>query len=130
MYFPELHKGPHWLRKGLGEFVYVGWLDDGHVFQTGETQTVLREKIHELCRNPVLRTRGFHICTLCPRAHNANARWEAFGTSQQGLGSAEIHVKAADGSIFLSPNLLHHYMEAHQYLPPACFLEAVARLCM
>lgn len=44
------------------------------------------------------------------------------------LGSAEIHVKAADGRTFAAPDLICHYFAAHGYRPPEEFIEAVCAM--
>ena len=41
------------------------------------------------------------------------------------LGSAEMTVKGKDGKIYAAPNLIYHYMAAHDYDPPKEFVEAL-----
>lgn len=43
------------------------------------------------------------------------------------LGSAEIWVPGREGCIYAAPTLIVHYVEAHEYLPPPEFIEAVLR---
>jgi hypothetical protein len=43
------------------------------------------------------------------------------------LGSAEIRVQGADGTLYAAPNLVIHYMTAHHYCPPEEFCRAAAR---
>lgn len=49
------------------------------------------------------------------------------GGGEMRLGSAEIVVKSSSGQVFVAPNLIVHYIEAHSYLPPREFVEAVLR---
>ena len=39
------------------------------------------------------------------------------------LGTAEIRVRGA-GVTYAAPNLIYHYCESHQYLPPPEFITA------
>jgi len=41
------------------------------------------------------------------------------------LGSAEVRVQGVDGTVFLAPDLVFHYVTEHGYLPPPSFLEAL-----
>ena len=49
------------------------------------------------------------------------------GSESIGLGSAEIHVTHPDQTVFKAPDMIYHYMEAHDYLPPTPFVEAVMK---
>jgi len=92
--------------------VNVGWLDASHPFPTGETSAGFRAKLERLCRHRVKRTRGRYLCDFCK------------GPQKPG-GSAEIRV-AGSGSIYAAPELIHHYVSAHDYLPPEEFIQAVS----
>ncbi|WP_338285215.1 hypothetical protein [Luteolibacter sp. LG18] len=46
---------------------------------------------------------------------------------EHSLGNGEIRVRGADGVIYGAPTLIYHYVVAHDYLPPAAFIEAVCR---
>jgi hypothetical protein len=41
------------------------------------------------------------------------------------LGNGEIIVKGEDGRRYAAPTLILHYIEAHHYLPPEEFIQAV-----
>ncbi|WP_249375347.1 hypothetical protein [Streptomyces sp. I05A-00742] len=41
------------------------------------------------------------------------------------LGTAELRVVSADGTWFIAPDLVLHYVTDHGYLPPDDFVEAV-----
>lgn len=41
------------------------------------------------------------------------------------LGMSEIWLPSSSGVIYAAPSLIYHYMEAHRYLPPQEFLDAV-----
>ncbi|WP_375431714.1 hypothetical protein [uncultured Friedmanniella sp.] len=40
---------------------------------------------------------------------------------------SEIHLQGLDGRLYSAPTLVVHYIQAHQYLPPDEFLEALRR---
>ncbi|MCX4824617.1 hypothetical protein OG883_33135 [Streptomyces sp. NBC_01142] len=62
-------------------------------------------------------TRGYHFCPWCP-ARRVGARVDG------PRGSAEIRVEG-NGVAYAAPELIAHYVEVHDYLPPADFVEAV-----
>ncbi|WP_405683310.1 hypothetical protein [Streptomyces sp. NBC_00057] len=63
-------------------------------------------------------------CSLLPT--EAHASRPAMDT-EVWLGSAEIRVRGADGTLCTAPNLVIHYITEHQYCPPEEFCRAVAR---
>ncbi|MEI8633209.1 hypothetical protein P4S72_16540 [Vibrio sp. PP-XX7] len=43
-----------------------------------------------------------------------------------GLGSSEVWLPSVEeGEYFASPSMIYHYIDAHDYLPPLDFVEAV-----
>lgn len=67
---------------------------------------------------------GFHKCEFCD-----DQSFEGMKVSRHGretrLGSAEITVKGKGGRIYAAPNLIYHYVAAHDYDPPKEFVEAL-----
>lgn len=108
--------------------INIGWLDAQHVFTTGEVSTAFVDKLLRLCRSPLFRTRGFHRCNLC---ETASARTVASGMTiatdagEFVVGGAEIRVVAENGRCFAAPDMVIHYVLAHEYRPPAPFVAAV-----
>jgi hypothetical protein len=41
------------------------------------------------------------------------------------MGNGEIRVAGSRGRIYVAPVLVAHYVQAHHYLPPAVFVDAV-----
>jgi|GEM_PF-1707379 len=63
---------------------------------------------------------GAHSCTFCdgpatPLRADGRAIW----------GAGEFRVLGLDGTIYVAPTLIAHYVEAHDYLPPSEFIDAV-----
>jgi hypothetical protein len=113
----------------------VGWLDGIHPFPTGKVERSLIEKMKLLASKPVELYRGVHICELCggapdrivevsPKGTTFNPEWWEWAVQRSSNG--EIRV-AGDRIMFAAPVLIVHYIEEHGYLPPAEFLEAIAR---
>jgi hypothetical protein len=100
-----------------GPFVRaVGWLGGGHDFPRGEPPPGLIDKLRRYARCwsdsvealgwPV--AGGCHDCELCG----------AFATSGNfGVPAGEL--------LYVCPEMIPHYVEAHGYLPPPPFVEAV-----
>ena len=112
MFFPDLGNacqvdhGPH-IRA-------IGWLSREHPFKSGQVQAdflaVLRTHLAAPMQ-PVI-AMGFHSCELCegtgPRAHGRRNIW---------IPSGEC--------TYVAPELIVHYIEAHNYRPPDEFIAAV-----
>jgi len=70
--------------------------------------------------------RGFHRCEFCkfdkPQIGPIYA--ELHGETAY-LGFAEIRATHPDGTIFVAPTMIFHYVRDHKYKPPEKFIEAV-----
>lgn len=100
------------------EVLNVGWLRGGKRYVKGSPPPRLAETLKRMTRTQrAQQTRGFHDCPWCTsRLH--------FRESDGPRGSAEIRVMGK-GVAYAAPELIGHYVEAHDYLPPAEFIEAV-----
>lgn len=101
--------------------VNIGWLEREYDYSTGVPPEGLTEALTELARHSVNVQRGIHFCRLCPdfeTARQNTSRGDVF------LGSGEIHVVGPRG-VYASPAMIVHYVEAHSYLPPEEYCEAV-----
>ena len=119
----------------------VGWLDGVHPFAKGLVEPLLVKKIKLLAAKSVALGFGKHLCEVCVvppgvvrtyvlvmndiRMIDPECSWAKWVAPR--LGNGEIWV-AGDGITFVAPVLIVHYIEEHGYLPPAQFLEAVARM--
>jgi hypothetical protein len=95
------------------EMLNVGWLDEGWPFPVGPTSQVFRDALLELCKHPIILHRGFHVCCYCR------------GQQQDRAGNGQIRVLSRKGIWYAAPTLVHHYVLAHAYSPPADFVDAV-----
>lgn len=90
----------------------VGWLERGKAFATGLVDAVVYERLVDLLKHPwePVVAMGFHQCDLC----------QYDGPS----GKRTLYVPA-DGIVYVCPELITHYMNAHAYRPPDVFCDAV-----
>lgn len=91
----------------------IGWLERDRPFETGEAPREVFERLAELLKDawqPFI-SMGFHECELC--RYTAEAR-----------GTRNLFVPG-DGLLYVCPELITHYMNAHGYLPPEEFQQAV-----
>ena len=100
-------------RPGINK-VNIGWLDIGKDYPKGEVSKELIEKIKLAPTQE--RYKGFHLCPFCDK----NKGRPASCTSNQQV--------EGNGKIYVFPQLLAHYIESHQYLPPKEFLDAVDKM--
>lgn len=107
----------------------VGWLDAAADFPRGTVDTDFLCQLKNLCRFGVNRTRGYHICNLCAQigrsAMSTPTAVDTCGGERFLVGSAEIRVAAKDGLVYAAPDMIAHYVEVHNYLPPRGFIEAM-----
>lgn len=104
------------------EMVNVGWLSREHAYKKGIPPPALLTALVRMANNPVNVHRGMHFCELCPDFQTAR-----FNTLRDHIfiGSGEIRIADNRGMIFASPVMIVHYVEQHNYLPPAEFCAAV-----
>ena len=96
----------------------VGWLEQGRPFPTGSVDGAVLAKLSTLINSqpwqPV-RFRGWHTCDLCPIA---NTRF-GDGKSYRNL------FLPGQGTIYVCPEGILHYIHEHGYAPPPQFNRAV-----
>jgi hypothetical protein len=113
--------------KRAGKLYNVGWLERCATYPTGVVAPELTDKLLALCKFPMNRYRGWHGCHFC-REYPVRI---ADSEGEFSLGDGEIRVPAADGTLpYVAPNLVYHYVVAHQYLPPDVFLDALRALSL
>lgn len=100
----------------------VGWLDAIHPFGTGEHPGGLDSVLTQLAQARVQQTRGYHYCELCLHMLGDDA-YDAIELNLVAHGSAEFRV-LGHGVVYAVPELVIHYVTAHEYLPPADFCAA------
>lgn len=108
--------------------VNIGWLDREQGFPQGVVPDDVLARIFVLCGKPVNRTRGFHVCELCPQPNPIRGFHAVRDGIDLWLGSAEIRVPSRSGVVFACPNLIYHYIRDHQYKPPQEFIDAVMEI--
>jgi hypothetical protein len=70
------------------------------------------------------------MCHFCRDKHGLRApatilpAWYPAAFEGHSLGDAELVVPGTDGQLFSVPNLIIHYIDAHNYRPPQAFVEA------
>ena len=91
----------------------IGWLERGRSFRTGLASPDVYDKLVELCKEPwqPCAFLGLHGCDLC------HYRPGAYGVNNLFIPGT--------GYLFVCPELIVHYMNAHAYSPPSEFCDAV-----
>jgi hypothetical protein len=126
--------------------VHVGWLDGTHDYSKGAVAPHLLEKLKRLAKHPVELYRGFHVCELCPHELQIQQPREICSNGEirislrtlidsatlkhpENLLPASTEIESGLISYrkitYAAPILITHYIEAHGYLPPADFLQAL-----
>ncbi|MHB1766834.1 MAG: DUF7919 family protein [Phycisphaerae bacterium] len=104
----------------------IGWLSAGQPYTKGQVPSAAIESLRELVvTKPFNQTRGFHPCELCEAAIASGGITACWGGTSRKLGSAEIRVVSQAGVTYAAPDLVIHYIEAHGYMPPDEFMQAL-----
>ena len=99
----------------------IGWIERGNHFPKGRTDNVVLERIHALRDEfrtafPSIVFRGLHACSLCSAGNAGGAT----------LDQSHINLFIPHrGFVFVAPARVDHYIQAHEYLPPESFAEAL-----
>lgn len=117
-YYPDLSALPD------SRILMVGWLSAGQPFALGGVEPAVVAKLVELLSNPwqPAVTPGVHVCEFC-RFSGGPASFTYDGTTVH-VGTADLYVPGR-ACLYLAPSLIVHYLDAHEYSPPAEFCEAV-----
>jgi hypothetical protein len=86
----------------------VGWLPHDDAYSRGPVSPAFLNALRTLARKE-----HEHRCTICDRSRSA------------GLTVTPLEVDAPSGVTYVVPDLILHYVEAHEYRPPQDFMEAV-----
>jgi hypothetical protein len=95
------------------KLVAVGWLERDKSYGAGAVDRRVYDALVEMRKNPwqPFVSAGLHECDLC-------------SFEPEVRGSANLFIPA-EGTIFVCPELIVHYMNAHGYAPPDVFCRAV-----
>ncbi|MEU0559561.1 hypothetical protein [Dactylosporangium sp. NPDC006015] len=103
----------------------VGWLDASHPFDRGPGPDWFAGALLDVIGDPCVNlSRGGHDCEFCPPGTDIITDPRL---GRGWLAVDEIRVPAGPGVMFAAPSLVWHYVTAHDYRPPAEFVEAVRR---
>ena len=105
--------------------IAVGWLERTHPYPKGSVSVPIFLKLMQLLEQPwqPAISAGRHPCSFCVMTGGpASLTYEDTNIT---VGAANLFVPA-DETIFIAPSLIAHYIDAHEYLPPTVFLDAVA----
>lgn len=94
----------------------IGWLDAKHNFPTGKSSAAFIHELRQLAEKCDESSyllgwphyMGFHTCELCGNFRSAG---------NLGVPAGEL--------LFVTPEMITHYVEHHEYLPPQQFVDAV-----
>jgi hypothetical protein len=93
--------------------VAVGWLAKDHSFTSGPAAPELVARLEALVRSRPWEpyyTVGPHFCEFCP---------------PQTAGGTQTLWIPGEAHVYVSPSLIAHYVGAHGYQPPDCYVSAV-----
>jgi hypothetical protein len=115
----------------------IGFLRRGESFAIGEVDETVFEKLCQLSQNPwqPWACAGVRICDLCRFTGNSIGTYTRAGNNgpqspgyQISAASSTVDVWIpADGFLYVCPTSITHYIDAHEFCPPADFCAAVLK---
>lgn len=123
MYFEDLTIYEYFNEFINSQTLNVGWLDAKHSFKREQSSSDFLDKLFQMCLYSLNKSRGYHQCPFCTKSP-WGLKVERRGQKAI-LGGAEIRVKGLNDKIYAAPDLIYHYVEAHNYSPPEEFIKAV-----
>lgn len=101
-----------------GVLIAVGWLEQGHAFATGTVSKEFLAQLVGLLTDPwqPAVTAGFPMRFM---PEYQRTKYDRYRNSQS------VH-PGHDGR-YVAPSLITHYVDAHEYCPPADFQQAVLK---
>jgi hypothetical protein len=127
MYFADLSQYSYGDSEPDPSILNVGWLSRAYPYTQGTVSELFVARLLGLVQSPVNLYRGLHFCEFCPGPEmRTTPRGLRIAEPLPGTaGNGEIRVRGTSGRIYVAPVLIHHYVTAHCYLPPAEFISAV-----
>jgi hypothetical protein len=122
-YYPDL--SPYVYYHAESGTLNIGWLDVAHDYTQGVVSDEFIERLWKFCQSPIHHAKGFHKCDFCDETVAGFGTIEQYGDEQHILGSAEFRVAGEDGTTYIAPDLIYHYVVAHHYKLPKVFIQAV-----
>ena len=125
-YIPDLAGVEYYPASENLSFFAVGWLEPKQDYLRGE---VSEEFFYRLCAllqepwHPPVVCAGIHVCKLC-QFSGGRAQSQFRGYRFDGVSGGSLFVPFG-GKLFVAPVSVAHYVDAHEYCPPAEFQEAV-----
>jgi hypothetical protein len=98
---------------GSDRIVAIGWLERGHDYPVGEVPSDVYSKLAALLVDPwqIAVAAGPHPCDLC-----------MYSPEKRGTNNVFV---PGNGRVYVAPELILHYMNAHRYRPPDEFCRSV-----
>lgn len=107
-----------------GSLVAVGWIDSASELTTGPVDARFFEALTALLIDPwqPFAHAGPHRCTLC--RFTGGPAVLRYRDREIALGVTNVFVPTQDRA-YVAPSLIAHYIDSHDYAPPAEFQQAV-----
>ena len=112
-YYKDLTPCDYFPFKHEGNLISVGWLEKGYEYEKKAISNEVYQKLQHLLKDPFqpVIAAGFHECSLCQ-----------FESEKNGIKNLFVPYQ---GKIYVCPELILHYINAHNYRPPEIFIEAI-----
>jgi hypothetical protein len=108
-----------------GSVKSVGYLSRDRDYPQGETSDSVFDRLALLAMRPLYNCAGHHDCDLGSCGSDLpqlELKWRGMKIPR----SCSTDILVPDRTlVYVAPALILHYIRAHRYLPPACFIDAV-----
>lgn len=112
MWYEDLTECDYFGEEHASSLIAVGWLENEKPFATGKVSKEFFEKLSHQQQNPWSFGLfcGFHECDICQFS---------------GVPGNKNMFIPYNNNIYVCPELITHYINSHNYLPPDEFIRAV-----
>ena len=127
-YFADLSECTYFGSEFAEKLRAVGWLEHNKNHSTGEVSEKFFERLCELLGDPwnPIDFCGSHECDFCRFSQKTNENTKYKKREIKITSCVNLFVPG-DGFIYVAPELIAHYIDAHNYSPPEEFCRAVMR---
>lgn len=107
-----------------GQILAVGWLERDCAYQRGPVQEEVVDILVKLLIDPwqPVASAGWHDCPFC--CLSRGPRTLMYKKAQVHMGISNVFIPG-NGCVYVAPSLILHYIDAHEYLPPPPFCQAL-----
>ena len=125
--YPDLSPWPEFGEEAARKLIAVAWLGTEAPYTRGPVDEVFVDRLFDLLRDPWQAIHGCwweYRCEFCRLSGGPGS--VRCGDREVSSGGTHLFVPG-DAALYVAPAMIAHFIDAHEYLPPEEFRQAVLR---